>query len=421
DLHYPLIQVIGFNHDRSMLLVWHDEGRDAFSIPDIKGLTFDGQIVESGFSNPYGAEQIAGTIRDQDENIVGLAYEGITPLYEFVDQDLQNTVLAAQAAFPDSAVRIVSSSDDFEKIIFNVSGGSAVGDYYLFDRTQGALSAIGSSRPGIDASHIGYVEIIEYTARDGMVIPALLTWPAGVEPGNGKNLPLVVLPHGGPEAHDELGFDWMAQLPASRGMLVIQPQFRGSDGFGREFRDAGRGRWGKEMQDDVTDAAKYLIDQGYADPDRVCIFGWSYGGYAALAGATFTPEMYRCVIAGAGVSDLPAMLFWEGRETGFESPVVAYWNNVIGDRREDREKLRDISPVNFAARVQAPVLLIHGDDDDVVPIEQSEAMFRALQREGKTVEMVELKDEDHWMSTGEGRMKTAVAVIDFLEEQLLGK
>ncbi|MEQ9315886.1 MAG: S9 family peptidase, partial [Henriciella sp.] len=275
------------------------------------------------------------------------------------------------------------------------------------------------SRPNIPQDKIGYVEIIEYEARDGMVIPALLTWPAGVQPGEGKDLPLVVLPHGGPEAHDELSFDWMAQIPASRGMLVIQPQFRGSDGFGREFRDAGRGRWGKEMQDDVTDAAKFLIDQGYADPERVCIFGWSYGGYAALAGATFTPEMYKCVIAGAGVSDLPAMLFWEGRETGFDSPVVAYWNNVIGDRREDREKLKDISPVNFADRVQAPLLLIHGDDDDVVPIEQSEVMLKALQRAGKDVEMIELKDEDHWMSTGEGRMKTAAAVEAFLVEHLL--
>lgn len=419
DITYPKVRVIGYNHDASRLLVWYDEERNAYSIPTIKAMTFSGEIEDAGFENPYEAEQIAGTIQNGKGNIIGLQYEGITPLYEFFDEALQQTVWSAQAAFPDSAVRVASASDDFSKIVFNVSGGGAAGDYYLLDRTRGSLSPIGSSRPNISKDQIGFVEIIEYEARDGLRIPALLTWPAGVEPGTGKDLPLVVLPHGGPEAHDELSFDWMAQMPASRGMLVIQPQFRGSDGFGREFRDMGRGRWGKEMQDDVTDAAEFLIEQGYADPDRVCIFGWSYGGYAALAGAAFTPDLYKCVVAGAGVSDLPGMLFWEGRETGFQSPVVAYWNRVIGDRREDRDKLKNISPANFADKVSAPVLLIHGDDDDVVPIEQSETMMKALQRAGKPVEMIELKDEDHWMSTGEGRMKTATAVEKFLTEHLI--
>lgn len=415
---FPMVRVLGLNEDRSMLLVSYDEERSADSVPVIKGLTFEGEIVDSGLVNPNEHEQFKRMIENTDGLIIGVEYEAIVPSYEFFDENLNTLILAAQATFPDSAVRYVTSDESHNRLIINVSGGSAAGEFYLLDRERGGLMPIGRAYPDISKDYIGYVDLITYQARDGLTIPALVTWPAGVAPGEGRNLPLVVLPHGGPEAHDELSFDWMAQLPASRGMLVIQPQFRGSDGFGREFRDLGRGKWGREMQDDVSDAVLHLIEEGYADPERVCIWGWSYGGYAAMAGATYTPELYKCVIAGAGVSDLPRMLFWEVKEQGQQSPVIAYWNNVIGDRREDREKLRDISPVNFVDRVEAPVLLFHGDDDDIVPMEQSDVFYDALKAAGKDVEYVRLTDEDHWMSTGEGRMQVAKALEAFLMEHI---
>ncbi|MCR9080315.1 MAG: S9 family peptidase [Hyphomonadaceae bacterium] len=418
---FPQIRMLGYTHDRSKLLVSYDDERSPDSLPVTKGLTFDGEIVPSGLENPDGFEQTKTTIVDSDGLIIGVEYEALVPSYEFFDDSLNQLFLAAQATFPDSAVRLVSADENQSRIIIEVSGGSAASEFYMLDRSAGGLTPLGRAYPNIPKDQVGYVEIISYSARDGLEIPALVTWPPGIEPGEGKDLPMIVLPHGGPEAHDELRFDWMAQLPASRGAIVVQPQFRGSDGFGREFRDLGRGKWGREMQDDVSDAVLHMIDQGYADPERVCIFGWSYGGYSAMAGATFSPELYRCVIAGAGVSDLPKMLFWEVKETGQQSPVVAYWNNVIGDRREDREKLKDISPVNFTDRVQAPVLLLHGDDDDVVPIEQSRVFYEALRASGKDVKFVELTDEDHWMSTGDGRMTVATEVNAFLSQHLAGE
>ena len=161
---------------------------------------------------------------------------------------------------------------------------------------------------------VGLVQTIEYSSRDGLKIPAIITWPPGVDGGTAKKLPLVVMPHGGPERYDRVGFDWMAQFFANEGYAVLQPNFRGSTGFGVEFRDAGRGQWGLKMQDDVTDGVNAMIKTGWTDPDRVCIVGWSYGGYAALAGGAFTPELYRCVIAGGAVTDLPQMLNHERRD-----------------------------------------------------------------------------------------------------------
>ena len=227
-----------------------------------------------------------------------------------------------------------------------------------------------------------------------------------------------MLPHGGPESYDSIGFDYMAQFFAQKGYLVIQPNFRGSTGFGYHFRDAGRGKWGREMQDDITDSLAHFVEAGVADPERACIVGFSYGGYAALAGGAFTPDLYKCVIAGAPVSDLPMMLNQERRDHGSDHWVVAYWKRVIGDSRKERELLKDVSPANFAESFQAPVLLLHGDDDTVVPIAQSRRMEARLKRADKQVEFVRLKGEDHWLSIAETRIQALEAMGSFLDKHL---
>ena len=210
----------------------------------------------------------------------------------------------------------------------------------------------------------------------------------------------------------------MAQYFASRGYMILQPNFRGSSGFGAAFRDAGLGEWGGKMQDDITDGVNALVRSGRVDPSRICIIGASYGGYAALAGGAFTPDLYRCVAAIAPVADLPAMLREERRDHGAKHWVVDYWRSLIGDPRAERDKLEAISPVNSAEKFQAPVLLIHGRDDLVVPMSQSRAMESALKRAGKDVQMIELKGEDHWLSTSEARLATLKALDAFVAKTI---
>ena len=225
-----------------------------------------------------------------------------------------------------------------------------------------------------------------------------------------------MFPHGGPEAYDSVRFDWWAQYFARQGYLVMQPNFRGSTGSGAAFKEAGRGKWGQEMQDDLTDGVHAAVKAGYVDPDRVCIMGGSYGGYAALAGGAFTPDLYRCVIAVAAVVDLPAMILNERRDYGRDHWVVAYWREVIGNEAKERAKLERISPVNFADDFKAPVLLIHGKDDSVVPITQSQRMHKALRAADKEVQLLRLDGEDHWMSGSATRYAMLDAITAFLAE-----
>jgi dipeptidyl aminopeptidase/acylaminoacyl peptidase len=236
----------------------------------------------------------------------------------------------------------------------------------------------------------------------------------------GQTSPLIVIPHGGPEAYDAVGFDWLAQYFASRGYLVLQPNFRGSYGFGRAHREAGHGEWGGKMQDDITDGVNLLIKKQWADPNRVCIIGGSYGGYAALAGGAFTPDLYKCVAAIAPVTDLNWMLTLEKRQSGGDSAVYEYWKKLIGDKSKDKAKIEAISPSNAAANFKAPVLLIHGFDDTVVPIGQSIRMENELKKAGKQVTFIKQKSGDHWLSTSETRLQT-LRELDRFVASTIGK
>jgi dipeptidyl aminopeptidase/acylaminoacyl peptidase len=217
-------------------------------------------------------------------------------------------------------------------------------------------------------------------------------------------------------AQDMPGFDWWAQAMASRGYAVLQPQFRGSDGLGWKHATAGFGEWGRKMQTDLSDGVRYLAAQGTIDPKRVCIIGASYGGYAALAGPTLDRGVYRCAVSVAGVSDPESMLNWERhRESSSDNATMRFWTRFMGVKSYDDPKLRDISPLRHAADADVPILLIHGSDDTVVPISQSEDMESALRDAGKPVKFVRLKSEDHWLSRAETREKMLQAAIAFLE------
>ena len=228
----------------------------------------------------------------------------------------------------------------------------------------------------------------------------------------------IVMPHGGPQARDDEQFDFWAQFMASRGYVVLKTQFRGSAGFGRSFMEAGHFKWGLAMQDDVSDGVKHLIDQGIADPKKVCIVGWSYGGYATLAGAAFTPDLYKCAFAGAGVSDLPAMLGYEMRHFSDDLSETGYWVAIIGDVTRDGDRLRATSPARHAERITADLMMMHGKDDIAVPFEQSQIMAKAMDRAGKRYRFIQIDSEDHWLSSHQMRHRLLTEIEPFLGQHL---
>jgi dipeptidyl aminopeptidase/acylaminoacyl peptidase len=347
--------------------------------------------------------------------VVGAAVEGESP--KWFDEDLAMQQASLDETFPNESPWIENWSQDRSRFIVRATRNDRAPAFYLYDAKDLTAKQIASTYPELDRSTLALRLPYNYTARDGVDIPSYLTRPLGVE----GPAPLVVLPHRGPADRDVDGFDWLAHFLASRGYAVLQPNFRGSGGYGRAWEEAGYGGWGVGvMQHDLTDGVAAVVAAGIADPQRVCIVGASYGGYAALAGAAFTPELYRCAVAVGGVADLRDMhTLYTGRRDG-RSAAVTYWERSMGveDTRSAREKLDAASPARHAERVQVAVLLIHGRDDSVVPIGQSRTMERALRAAGKTVQLVELEGEDHWLSDANTRLETLEALGPFLAQNL---
>lgn len=353
------------------------------------------------------------TYKTLNRVVQGVRYAGFKPSYEFLNPNLNKQINTLLSEHPDYAFEIVSYSPDWKHILFLLEGSSSSGDYYLF--SNGQLQFLTSRRPQIPAEYVNQVYETSIKARDGLHIPTLLTLPAVDKL---ENLPAVMLPHGGPRSYDKVGFHWMAQFFASRGYLVIQPQFRGSKGFGIDFTLKGRGEWGRKMQDDLTDTLKTLIKSGYVDKDRACIVGGSYGGYAALAGAAFTPELYKCAISINGVSDVDLMLKDTERRVSDESWVVDYWKDLLSSDEFDEDHLVQISPINHVEKINSPVLLLHGVRDRVVPKRQSEKMHSALKKAGKEVRYISLKNGDHSLSSAQNRLIALEAMEAFLHKHL---
>ena len=359
-----------------------------------------------------GADSI---VRDGAGRMVGIARQGLTRSYSLFDPAHQANWDRLVQGLAGRELFLTDGDDDLSVMVFRAEGAGEPGATYLFDAERQSVNLIAREYPALAPGDVAEVSAVRYTAGDGMELIGYLTKPGGREP---RNLPLIVLPHGGPAARDKAGFDWWSQALASRGYAVFQPQFRGSDGFGQTLLEAGYGEWGRKMQSDLSDGVKYLADAGMIDPSRVCIVGASYGGYAALAGMTLDKDVYRCAVSVAGVSDLPEFLAVERRQGGRSrfNEGLRFWQRFMGVTSDTDPSLAERSPARLASQIEGPVLLIHGRADTVVPFEQSEIMEAAMRQARKDVELVALDGEDHYMTFPATRLRMLTETIDFLEE-----
>jgi dipeptidyl aminopeptidase/acylaminoacyl peptidase len=324
------------------------------------------------------------------------------------DPAIQRHINGLRTYFDNRADFSLSSvSTNGQYWLVNAWGPTVPTTFYIYDMAAASVTPVGQTHPRLPRTALSDSTVVNYTSRDGVALWGYLTTP------NGRSgpFPTVIMPHGGPESRDSYEFDFVVQFLVSRGYAVFQPNFRGSEGSGRSFARAGYGQWGGVMQNDVTDGVQHLITTGVANAERVCIAGISYGGYAALAGAALTPDLYKCAISIAGLSDLPEFLESERADAGRRSDLYAYWREAIGDPSADRERLVAASPRRQVERISIPILLIHGERDQVTLASQSERMRDALQRADKQVRYLEIEGNVYhpwngWTSADATRMLT---------------
>lgn len=342
-----------------------------------------------------------------NKNVVGVSYserKGFT----YFDTEYQQLQKRINEALPKTNNRIISLSKDKQTYLVYANSDIDSGTYYLGKKEPSSLNAIAFSYEKLAPELMSNVIKINYKARDGLDIEGFLTLPQKTPP---KNLATIIFPHGGPIAKDNESFDYWAQYFANKGYAVLQMNFRGSSGQGLAFRNAGLKNWGLKMQDDIEDGAKKLIADGITNPNKICIVGASYGGYAALMGAVKTPDFYQCAISINGVSNV----------ADFVRDNSVFWSsyNVVDKQiGSDRNHLNNISPVNHADKIKVPILLVHGDSDRQVDDKHSKQMHEALKDENKKVTFISLEDEDHYLTNNKNRLKTFAAIDQFLTKHL---
>jgi len=343
---------------------------------------------------------------------LGYGYTIDEPTMVYTDPSFHADAEQVAAALPDYRTTVVDSAADGHRLLILAAGGNRPGSYFFLTRSRNAasLSPLGAIRPDIPDSTLAPVTPITYRARDGLTIHGYVTLPPGRSMNDKRPIPFVILPHGGPSTRDILGFDYLAQMIASRGYGVLQPNYRGSRGYGGDFEKAGFAQWGLKMQDDVTDGTTWLIDRKLADPKRICIVGWSYGGYVALMGAIKTPDLYRCAASMAGVTDLRRRLD-RANQSRFADLNLPRFDS-------DPAIIAANSPVLHADQIHIPVFLAHGRRDFTVSVEDSEAMEEALRNAGKPVETLYFDDDDHYLFREGDRIAFLKALESFLAENL---
>ena len=364
----------------------------------------------------YRHEYVDATlILDGDEVAWGVFIEPDYPRTVAILPEHQHAVLLAgmNEVFPGRSVRIIDYPEDEKQFLIGVYDDNSTPEVYLYDAQKRQLGLLFDALPWIADGLLAEMRPIQVKARDGLSLHGYLTLPPpAVE---GKNLPLVVMPHGGPHGpRDNWGYDPYGQFLATHGYAVLQINYRGSGGYGPHFEKLGFREWGRKMQDDVTDATLWAIENGIADPERVCIYGWSYGGYSSMMGVIREPDLYACAVPAAGVYDQDIQ-YRKADFTRFSRWGERYIDRVIGPTAEDR---RLASPVTYVDRIKTPLFIVHGEEDERVPVEHAWALMKALKGVGIEAQYMEKRNEGHGFFKEENRVDFYKALLRFLDAHI---
>ncbi len=403
------IAPLAFDYDNETLYVASNIGRDKMAVYryDLE----NNKLGEMLFS--HDEVDVAGPIFSYaDKKLIGFQYQTDKPQIELIDKTWKQIQMQLDQAFPNDQVRITNASDDEMIAIVAVSSDIKPVQYFLLDRKAGKMRFLVNSRPWIKPEEMAHMKPITYQARDGLTINGYLTLPRDYEKGR---IPLIVNPHGGPFGpRDSWRYNAEHQLFANRGYAVLQMNFRGSGGYGRNFEHAGYRQWGGDMQNDVTDAVKWAIDQGFADKDKVCIYGASYGGYATMAGLTFTPELYKCGINYVGVTDMK--LLFDTMPEAWEVQIEKM--KLMHGDPSDKAYLDSISPLKHVENIRAPVLIIQGQADPRVNYKHATKLASRMDSLDKPYEWLMKKREGHGFRKEENVLEAYNMMDAFLAKHL---
>ncbi len=403
------VSPLGFSQDNQFIYAVSNKGRDKAELVkyDLKGKE---EVI---FSNPH--VDIAGALySSKKDQILYATYITDKVQYNFFDSEFEKLFNKMKDKLDVSAseFRINDYNKEMTKFIVSVSSDTVYGKYYYYDAKTDKMTLLAELGSWLDASNLAKMHSVSYEARDGLIIHGYLTLPKNKI---AKNLPLVVIPHGGPWARDMWGFNSEVQLLANQGYAVLQVNFRSSTGYGKEFLEAGNKQWGLKIQDDITDGVQWAIDLGIADSEKIGIYGASFGGYAALAGIAFTPDLYAAAVDYVGVSNIFTLLetlppYWETQRNQFYER--------IGHPEKDKELLKAVSPVFHVDKIKTPLFVAQGANDPRVNKQESDQIVQALKKRGVEVEYMVKDNEGHGFTNEENRIEFYNAMVDFFAEYL---
>jgi dipeptidyl aminopeptidase/acylaminoacyl peptidase len=405
DQFQPLV----FTADNKKLYVASNLGRDKVAIVLVDPASAKEAQVVYG-RDDVDVQNVAWSRARQRVSFVN--YQTWKDERHYLDPDAKDLFSKLEAKLPGYQVTLQSLTDDETRMIVAATNDRTQGTRYLYDRNADSLTKLGDVTPWLPEAKMAAVKPIEYKTRDGLTVNGYLTLPNGVA---ARKLPVVVNPHGGPWARDGWGFNPEVQFLANRGYAVLQMNYRGSTGYGRKFWEASFKQWGFAMQDDITDGVHWLIEQGIADPKRICIYGGSYGGYATLEGLVKTPDLYACGVDYVGVANLFTFMktippYWK--------PFLAMMHQMVGDPEKDKERLAAASPALNADRIKAPLLIAQGARDPRVNKDESDQMVAALSKRGIDVPYLVKDNEGHGFHNEENQFDFYEAMEKFLAKYL---
>ncbi len=401
-----------FTFDNKNIYVSTNIGRDKTAIVEYD--LASRKEVKEIYSNPD--YDVDGLRFSEKRKVLTMAtYTSWKAERHFLDKETEAEYKKMEDKFKGYEIGIYGNNNAEDKFVVWTGNDKVAAKYYFYDKKTGDTKFLADAMPWLKEDYMATMKPIEYKSRDGLTIHGYLTLPKGYE---AKNLPVVINPHGGPWARDDWGFNPEAQLFANRGYAVLQMNFRGSTGYGKDFWLKSQKQWGKTMQNDITDGVQWLIKEGIADPKRVAIYGGSYGGYATLAGVTYTPDLYACAVDYVGVSNMFTFMktippYWE--------PYKAMFYELVGDPVKDSALLAEVSPALHAGKIKTPLFVAQGANDPRVNKAESDQMVEALKKRGVAVDYMVKNDEGHGFANENNRMDFYNAMDKFFDKYLSGK